>query len=177
MQQYLWLGIVPSLLHTWVTSVQHCRPVWRRRCYWSASVELRSGRCRQPHAPLSFNSQHSKHAAQLRVCVQPRTAAVNVTLLTAAADRRAAVHHAVAVLLLLGAGRLSINISCPQGTQQQIRHMLLQQLIDGTDGRTPDHYIDPALHTMRAVSIILANCSGIDSKRPHCCCHLRNNFS
>jgi len=62
-----------------------------------------------------------------------------VTLLAFAAVRRAA-----APLLLSGRRQrlLSIDISCPQGAQQQTRRTLLQRSIDGTDrqtdGRTPD---------------------------------------
>jgi len=37
---------------------------------------------------------------------------------------------------LLHGPQLLINISCPQGAQQQTRHKLLSLSIDGTDGRT-----------------------------------------
>jgi len=37
-----------------------------------------------------------------------------------------------------------IDISCPPGPQQQTRRTLLQRSIDGTDGRTPNRYMDPA---------------------------------
>jgi len=40
-------------------------------------------------------------------------------------------------------------------TQQQTSQPLTLLSIDGTDGRTPDRYTDPALHTMRAASIII----------------------
>jgi len=62
-----------------------------------------------------------------QVCVQPSAAAVNVTLLAFAADRRAAVRRAAVALL-----PLSIDISCPRRAQQQTRRTLLQQWIDGT---------------------------------------------
>ena len=60
------------------------------------------------------------------------------------------------------AGRpaLSINIFCAYGAQQQTRRTPLLRSTDGTDwltdrradGRTPDRFIDPAPHIMRAVS-------------------------
>jgi len=86
---------------------------------------------------------------KIQVCVQPATAAVNVTLPAFVA----------AVPLLLGAWHqpLSIDIRIPLGAQQQTRRTPLLRSIDGTDRRTdgctPDRYIDPALHTMRTVSI------------------------
>jgi len=54
--------------------------------------------------------------------------------------------------------QLSIDISCPQGTQQRTgRPPLLLLFIDGTDtrtnGRTMDRCVDPAPHTMRTVSV------------------------
>jgi len=67
--------------------------------------------------------------------------------------------------LLLSAGAcctaLSIDISCPAGAQQQTHSTPLLLSIDRTDretagrtdGRTLDRYIDPALHTIRAVSV------------------------
>jgi len=54
--------------------------------------------------------------------------------------------------------QLSIDISSPQGAQQQTRRPPLLLSIEGTerrtDGRTPDRYIDHTMHTMRAASII-----------------------
>ena len=47
---------------------------------------------------------------------------------------------------------LSIDMFCPQGAQQHTQHMPQWLSDNGTDSRTPDHYIDPAVHTMRAVS-------------------------
>jgi len=76
-------------------------------------------------------SVHSQTKAPLiRVCVQLPASAVNVILLAFAAEQRAAT-----LLLLLGAGRLplSIDISRPNGAQQQTRHT--PQLHDGTDHR------------------------------------------
>jgi len=52
---------------------------------------------------------------------------------------------------------LSINIFIPPGSQQQTRRTPLLLTIDGTggwtDGRTLDHFVDPALHIMSALSI------------------------
>ena len=70
-----------------------------------------------------------------QVCVQPSTAAVNVTRLAFAADRRAVMRRAEAPLLL-GAGRAAI---CMPGPQQQTRRTLLQQLIAETDRRAGGH--------------------------------------
>jgi len=54
--------------------------------------------------------------------------------------------------------QLSIDISCPQGAQQQTSRTPLLLSVDGTDGRTPDPiglhiYRYPAPHTMRAASV------------------------
>jgi len=47
----------------------------------------------------------------------------------------------------------SIDISCPQGAQQQTRRTPLLLSIDGTAGRTDgltlDRFIDPAVHNMQ----------------------------
>ena len=43
--------------------------------------------------------------------------------------------------------RLMIDISCIQGTQQQTRQTPLLLLIDGTDRRTLDRFINPTLQT------------------------------
>jgi len=48
---------------------------------------------------------------------------------------------------------ISINISCLQDTQQQTHCTLLLLLINGTDGRTSDRYINPASHAVRALLI------------------------
>jgi len=74
---------------------------------------------------FQFKSVHGQ------VCVQPSTAAVNVTLLAFAAERRAATAPAAVDRYLLPAGRPAAN---PQ-------HDADRQ----TDGRTPDRCIDPAL--------------------------------
>ena len=85
-----------------------------------------------------------------QVCIQPATAAVNVTLSALAA---------AAPLLLLGARRppLSIDISHTRDARQQIRRTPLLLSIDGTDkqtdGRTPDRYIYPAPHATRTLSL------------------------
>ena len=51
----------------------------------------------------------------------------------------------------------SIDVSCPPGAQQQTTSSGVLRANNGTDGqtdgRTPDRYIDPAAHTMRAASI------------------------
>ena len=57
--------------------------------------------------------------------------------------------------------RLSVDISCRLGAQQQTRRPPLLMSINGTerrtdrrtDGRTPDRYLDRAAHTMLAASI------------------------
>ena len=68
---------------------------------------------------------------KIQVCVQPATAAVNVTLPAFAA----------AMPLLLGAWHqpLSIDIRIPLGAQQQTRRTPLLRSIDGTDRRTDVH--------------------------------------
>jgi len=52
--------------------------------------------------------------------------------------------------------QLLIDISCPQGAQHQTRRTPLLLSINGTDrqrdGRTPDRYIHPAVHTVGSVS-------------------------
>jgi len=51
------------------------------------------------------------------------------------------------------------DMSCRRGAQQQTRRAPLLLSNDETDrqtdGRTPDRYIDPAPHAMRAVSEVL----------------------
>jgi len=42
---------------------------------------------------------------------------------------------------------IDIDISCPQGAQQQTRRPPLLLSIDGTDRRIPDRYTDPTPHT------------------------------
>ena len=80
--------------------------------------------------------------------------AVNVTLLEFAAQRRAA-----APLLVDATAALSVDISRPHYAQQQTNRTLWLQMHNGTDRQMHDNFIDPALHTMRAVSVILAGCS------------------
>jgi len=79
------------------------------------------------------------------VCVESHSSALNVTLLTFAAERRRACSTAPAAI---------DRYSGPQGTKQQTRRLPLLLLIDGTDrridGRRPDRYIDSAPHSMRA---------------------------
>ena len=56
---------------------------------------------------------------------------------------------------------MSVDVSCPPAPQQQTRRRRVPREHDGTDGktdrrtdgRTPDSFIDPALHTAPAVSI------------------------
>jgi len=62
------------------------------------------------------------------------TSAVTVTLLAFAAERRRL---------------LSIDMSYPQGAQQQTRRTPLLLSIDRTDGRTLDRFIDP--HTVGSI--------------------------
>jgi len=100
--------------------------------------------------PLALQCQSSVFTNKTfqQVCVQRLASnygtSVNVTLLAFAAERRAA-----APLLLLDARRspLSIDISSPRGAQRQTRRM------GGTDGRTLYRLIDPAPHTVPAVSV------------------------
>jgi len=59
--------------------------------------------------------------------------------------------------------QLSIDISGPQGAQQQTRRPPLLLWIDGTDGRTPGRSIDLSLHAVRRLGIVNNNaCIGID---------------
>ena len=79
-------------------------------------------------------------------CVQPSTAAVNVTLLAFAAV-------APCCCGAVAAGRRpcsnrSISPACPPGPQRQTRCTLPTVRTDrGTDGRTPYHYTVPAAHS------------------------------
>ena len=69
-----------------------------------------------------------------------------ITLPGFAAERRAA---APLLLSAPAAGtqrQLSVDISCPQGAQQQTRRCCCQTM-GQTDGQTPDRYIDPVPHT------------------------------
>ena len=63
-------------------------------------------------------------------CVQPSTAAVNVTLLAFAADPPCCCAPCCM--------RRTRSISHPRGTQQQTRRTLLQRSTDGTDRQTTD---------------------------------------
>jgi len=93
----------------------------------------------------------------VRDCVQPLSSALSVTLPAFHAERRrrVALHGSAA------RPRLSVDISCRLGAQQQTRRPPLLMSINvterrtdrRTDGRTPDRYLDPAAHTMLAVSI------------------------
>ena len=47
----------------------------------------------------------------------------------------------------------AVNETLPAFARQQTRRMPLQRSIDGTDGRTPNRYIDPAPRTMRPVRV------------------------
>jgi len=76
-----------------------------------------------------------------------------VALTAFAAERRAA-----AWLMLTPAVQQSINICWPVGPQQQTRSNSVLQP-DGTDRRTPDRCLDPAVLTMRAVPIIFVGIS------------------
>jgi len=73
-----------------------------------------------------------------QVCVQPPTSAVNVTLPALAAERRAAgaVPHTAGAVVAGRRRLLSIDISYPQGAQQQTRRRRLLLSIDGTYRRT-----------------------------------------
>ena len=86
------------------------------------------------------------------MCVQPATAAVNVTLLAFAAESRAAVRHAAAAPLLRDTRRLQHD-----GRAAIDRYRLpaanpphVAAALDGwdrhRDRRTPDRYIDPAAY-------------------------------
>jgi len=83
-----------------------------------------------------------------QVCVQPRPSAVNKTLPAFAAECSAA---ALLLLRVPAAGMQRwqplVDISCPQGAQQQTRQWPLLLWIEGTDRQTDARrYIDPALH-------------------------------
>ena len=47
----------------------------------------------------------------------------------------------------------AVNAALPAFARQQTRRMPLQRSIDGTDGRTPNRYIDSAPRTMRPVRV------------------------
>jgi len=49
--------------------------------------------------------------------------------------------------------QLSIDTFCQQGPQQQTRRPPLLLSIDGTDGRTPDRYVDLPAHTVSTASV------------------------
>jgi len=91
---------------------------------------------------------YSKPAARRTSLCSASYARVNVTLLAFAAERRAAAPP----LLSTWRPPLSIDISSPRGAQQQTRRTS-RGMMGQTDGRTLDRFIDPAPHTMRAVSI------------------------
>jgi len=77
-----------------------------------------------------------------------------VTLLAFAAERRAAVDR-----YLLPAG---------PGAQQQTRRRLLQRSVDGTDGRTPYRYTDPAAYYASSVNNVILRCAIYSKKdRPY----------
>jgi len=73
--------------------------------------------------------------------------------------RRRSTRHYPHILLSAGAWYTApasadlIDISCPQGAQQQIHRPRSLLSIDGTDGRTLNSYIVPAPHTLRAASV------------------------
>ena len=92
--------------------------------------------------------------------VQLPTSAVNMTLLAFVAE----CNLLLCTMLWhrrgwLGDSQLpmSIDISCQHGAQQQTRCSGMQRANDGTDrwtdGQTLDSFIDPAAHSMRAVSV------------------------
>jgi len=54
--------------------------------------------------------------------------------------------------LLLSAGRAAIHQYLP-AVGPTAANLLQRQPNDGADRRTPDSFIDPALHTMQAVSV------------------------
>ena len=84
---------------------------------------------------------------QQQLCVEPPPSALNVTLPAFAAESRRPHPRA----------RIYRSISVADaGDQQQTRRPPLLLSIDGTDrwtdGQTPDRYIDPAPHVLRAAS-------------------------
>jgi len=81
-----------------------------------------------------------------QVCVQLPAAAVNVTLLAFAPERHGAVRHAVAAPLLPAKWPATNPLHTAAVVARWERQI---------DGRTQDHYTDPAMHTMRAASIIM----------------------
>jgi len=77
------------------------------------------------------------------VCVEPPPPALNVTLLAFAAERR---------LLQHGARSYRLISAVDAGAQQQTCQLQLLLSIDGTDRQMPSRCVDPAQHTMLAVS-------------------------
>jgi len=51
----------------------------------------------------------------------------------------------------------SIDISCPQGPEQQTHCSSMHHLIDGTDRQTPYHYTDPTAYYMSSFYCISFN--------------------
>jgi len=90
-------------------------------------------------------SVYHRHFLLLQVCVEPRPSVLNMTLPAFAAEcgRRS---------------EISIDICCPRpnlcsAANQPHAAVAVDRRDRRTDGRTPDHYIDPTPHTMRVASI------------------------
>ena len=110
--------------------------------------------------PLSFftgqmpflppNQQHQSTEGSLniiskkkQVCVEPPPPVLNVTLPAFAAERRLLQHSARSYRLIS---------AVDAGAQQQTCQLQLLLSIDGTDRQMPSRCVDPAQHTMLAVS-------------------------
>ena len=96
----------------------------------------------QPHH-RSNKSVFSQHDTTRICCWAPSCGAF-------AAGRPAPIPHAAPHSCC----PLLIHTSCPRSTHQQTRRTSLLRSNDGTDRRTPERYMYPALNTVRAVSII-----------------------
>jgi len=109
--------------------------------------------------PFSLHLSHTGHVGYLMITNKSvfslLNSAVNMALPAFAAEHRAAARWAPGVC------RCQSISPASTGAQQQTRRTPLLRSNDGTnrrtdgetDGRTPDRYIDPAPHTVRAVPI------------------------
>jgi len=97
-----------------------------------------------------------------QLCIEPPSSALNMKLPAFAAERRRPQHGACSCRsVCLLTGRLATN---PPGAVAAVDRWDRQ-----TDGRTPDRHIDPAPHTMRAVSV-MAICYSNGNDWPHRSC-------
>ena len=107
-----------------------------------------------------------------QVCVQPRPWAVNVTLPTYAAERPAAAP------LLLGAGFRCCRSIFPARTalsSKPVARRCCCRSMGQTDGRTLDRFVDPAVRSMRAVSLNNYKSTANQSENASAQSHLRTH--